>query len=129
MPTEDCRTVLRFSLGLLVQNIRKKNRGGPRGPYAATPPSAQWEVKTFLDSLPAYEEFVRCWFEIQNFSATFNDWQIRFPALLFDHPFVLRQKVVVPGIFTFQSLLSFFIFAANFWSRFCQALIVKSTGL
>ena len=35
MPTKDCRTVLRFSLGLLIQNIRKKNRGGLRGPYAA----------------------------------------------------------------------------------------------
>ena len=44
MPTKDCRTVLRFSLGLLIQNIRKKNRGGLRGPYAATPPSARWQV-------------------------------------------------------------------------------------
>ena len=44
-PTKDCRTMLRFSLGFLVQKIHEKYRGGPRGPYAATPPSARWRVK------------------------------------------------------------------------------------
>ena len=42
-PTKDCRTMLRFSLGFLVQEIRGKNRGVPPGPYAAPPPICTME--------------------------------------------------------------------------------------
>ena len=42
-PTKDCRTMLRFSLGFLVQEIRGKNRGVLPGPYAPPPPICSME--------------------------------------------------------------------------------------
>ena len=52
-PTKDCRTMLRFSLGFLVQKIDEKYRGGPRGPYAATPHLLDGELKYTKESAHA----------------------------------------------------------------------------